>query len=79
MSPEGAAQHLCDDPGGVSLVFSKYSERFLTMAKELGVQPVVFAELTGYNYTKGKWMKLLFYRCADGSKHTSAAMDMASE
>lgn len=64
VSPEDAAQHVADQPNGVAVVRKRYDERFRNQADKLGVPVECFDELTGYNYTKGKSMTLLFYRKA---------------
>ncbi len=62
VSPEEAAQILFRAPETVSIVWDRELPRFLEMAEQLGIEPRHVGRVEGFNYSKGRVMKLEFYK-----------------
>jgi hypothetical protein len=61
-SPEGAALFLRDHPDGLALVASDGLPVFADAAAAEGVRVEELEQITGFNYSKGDWVRLVLYR-----------------
>ncbi len=61
VTPEGAAQMLLNSPETISIVWTRERSRFLERAEKLGIKPRHVGGVEGFNYSKGRVMKLEFY------------------
>ncbi|WP_045219846.1 ArnT family glycosyltransferase [Desulfonatronum thioautotrophicum] len=60
-----AAAHLKSHSGGLALVESRYSDRFHLALEELALDVERLAIIRGFNYSKGQWVTIGFYRAVE--------------
>jgi hypothetical protein len=61
-TPEGAALFLRDTPGGLALVVAEGLPVFADTAAAEGIRVEELEQITGFNYAKGDWLRLVLYR-----------------
>jgi 4-amino-4-deoxy-L-arabinose transferase-like glycosyltransferase len=61
-SPEGAVLFLRDHPDGLALVASEGLPLFADTAVAEGMRVEELEQITGFNYSKGDWVRLVLYR-----------------
>lgn len=62
LSTEGAAQFLAEEPAGLTIIWDRDLADFQQAAEARGLQLRELGAVEGFNYSKGKFMRLVLFR-----------------